>query len=130
MINLTLADGQPLDIPVQSILCVEETDGKGKGCQIVYQLETGRNLHDVLEDGYGWVRKSWLEQSPQINPLEMTIAGDRGNRKITLDTTAVVARRGLTESTNGANTRVTVTIGGPLVSLDVVDTRDSIAGEK
>lgn len=129
MINFTLKDGAPLDIPEMSIILVEElTEGK-KGCGILYQLDHSGTLYDELKDAFGFVKKKWLEANPQIiNPLEITISGE-SPRKLCITREHLVAIRGLTKNPEGANSRVTFNLGGKTLAFDVLDKRDSIIGE-
>ncbi len=127
MFTVTLKDGGAFDLPPESILLLEESEDGKKGCTIVYSLIPGQNTVDELKDAYGFVKKLWSDAvHGMIEISEVTIAKEKGGKKMSYHTTMVVARRELTDGTNGAKTRLTLNVNGAVIGVDVLDSRDSL----
>ena len=129
MLNFILEDGQNLDIPAHSILMIEEnTEGK-KLTNIVYSLQPGENLMDTVKVTFGNAKKQWRDENPQLGELlEVTLAGEKPHKLATPEN-VVVARRGLKDDPDGAKVRLTLDIGGRLVSVKAQDAYDTIVGD-
>lgn len=125
MITVNLKDGGKFDLPPESILMLEEDQQAKKGCTIVYSLEQGKNTAEELTDAYGFVKKLWLDQVPGANVVEVTIAAET-NHKLTVPVNTIIARRELTEAENGAKTRLTLNVNGAIITVPVIDSRDSL----
>lgn len=129
MLNLKLADGSALDIPAHSILMVEEGTENKKETNIVYALEPGQNFFDTVKATYGFMKKTWRDNMPSLgNVLEVTLANENPH-KMAFPDSMVIARRELKDAPFDAKTRLTLNVGGKVMSINVQDSRDTIAGE-
>ena len=129
MLNFKMIDGGALDIPADSIILIEENTEHKKATNIVYSLRQGENLFDTVEGAYGFVKKQWRDNVQSVgNLLEVTLAAEKPH-KMAFSDMMVVARRELKEGENNAKTALTLNVNGRIMSFNVTDTRDSLAGE-
>lgn len=132
MFNLNLEDGSKLDIILGAILILEEAE-EGKKASILYDVGNGRQL-DKLNDNYGFVRKAMQESGSFRDLLEVNAArpdlGENETRRISFESNRIKLRRELKDAEDGANCLVSVDIGGNLIQLRVIETRDKLAGEE
>lgn len=131
MFNVRLEDDSKFDLPMSSIIILEESE-EGKKATILYDIGNGRQF-DKLKDNYGFIRKAMLDNGHFRDLIEVTTTrpdlGEKETRRISFESHRIKARRELKDAEDGANCLISVDIGNTLIQLRVLETRDSLAGE-
>lgn len=126
MLNLTLADGQPLDIPAASILLLEQNAEDTKQTLVVYSLQPNENLVETVKGNLNTIKKGWLKDNPlAADVIEVTLANEKAT-KMAFSSRMVIARRGLVNEEHDAKTRLTLNVNGKIVNIQVKDKRDDL----
>lgn len=130
MLTFEMKNGGKLDLPATAILMLEELEGKEKGCSIIFSYGQKNEL-ERLSDTYGFVKKKWLDSYPEFasQALEVTIADEVKNRKLTIPKDAIIGMRELKDSPVGAKLSLMLNINGAIFPINVVDERDTLVGD-
>lgn len=126
MLTLKLADGGETDIPISSVLLLEE--GPDKALFVVYTLDRQQNQSDKVTDNYGFLKKKLIDgMFPK--GIEVTKQVEKDKFRLFISESYIVARRDLLDKETPAKTRLTLNVNGPIFSVDVLETRKQLDGE-
>lgn len=123
---LELKDGGKIDIPLSSVLLLEE--GDEKTVNIVYTLDGQTNQSDQIADNYGFVKKK-LTDGMFPRPLEVTKQIEKEKHRLFISENYIIARRDLVDKEQPSKMRLTLNINGPIFGVDVLETRKQLDGE-
>lgn len=123
-LELTLVGGEPLDIPVDSVLLLEELDETTKATQSGAQsglfFDLGLGLQTALvQQTFDFINQAL----PKGSFTRLTTAN---SKPLMLLNGSIIALRGIADSEIPGNTQITVRLNQQSLNLNLLETRDEI----
>lgn len=128
MLTLNLAEGGQSDIPFASVLFIEEKADDDKLVSVVYSLDGQTTEKMDVTDNYGYLKKKLTDNNAITRPIEVTTNFLDKKQRLYISENYILTRRDIMDEENPCNTSLVIRVNGPLIKVDVIETRAQLDG--
>lgn len=131
MLHLKTASGERLEIPATCINAVMQPCDGVNPCAIIFDFGANKQI-EQLSDQYGFVKKAVIDSMAMINPVEVRVLEQVGEKlaegRMFLSRDRILGRREVKHDASGIHARLFVDLLAKPISINIADTLDELDG--